>query len=262
MLEDIPLTVIGEADILELNAARPDFCDLPALGRFIILLVNQGKDPVGRNHGSLQNGKVLGDFNQRVEELVGVLNECIHKPRGHTSHLPGDPEIGQDNGIGQELKQGHGRPQEEAVDIEGFIGIGHMVCINGLKFCQQTPFLAEGLDNSHALNAFRQLNVQIAQLSPGHSNQIARLTVVEGNRAKHNGNKDQHKQGQGHIETKHGPNSNRHNDQGAEEAREDSTEHISHCLSIIGQAGHDGPGWRLVEVSHGQALQLVEGLLA
>ena len=112
MLEDIPLTVIGETDIPELNAARPDFCDLTALGRFIVLLVNQGEDPIGRNHGSLQNGKVLGDFNQRVEELVGVLNEGIHKPRGHTSHLPGDPEIGQNNGIGQELEQGHGRPQE------------------------------------------------------------------------------------------------------------------------------------------------------
>ena len=94
MLEDIPLAIIGEADILELNATRPDFRDLTALGRFIVLLVNQGKDPVGRNHGSLQNRKVLGDFNQRVEELVGVLNEGIHKPRGHTSHLPGDAEIG------------------------------------------------------------------------------------------------------------------------------------------------------------------------
>ena len=94
MLEDIPLAVIGEADILELDTARPDFRDLTALSRFIVLLVNQGKDPVGRNHGSLQNGKVLGDLNQRVEELVGVLNEGIHKPRGHTSHLPGDPEIG------------------------------------------------------------------------------------------------------------------------------------------------------------------------
>ena len=94
MLEDIPLAVIGEADILELNAARPDFRNLPALGWFIVLLVNQGKDPVGRNHGSLQNGEVLGDFNQRVEELIGVLNEGIHKPRGYTGYLPGDPEIG------------------------------------------------------------------------------------------------------------------------------------------------------------------------
>ena len=155
MLEDIPLAIIGEADILELNATRPDFRDLTALGRFIVFLVNQGKDPIGRNHGSLQNGKVLGDFNQRVEELVGVLNEGIHKTRGHTSHLPGDPKIGQDNSIGQELKQGHGRPQEEAVDIEGFIGISHMVCINGLKLRQETAFLAKGLDNPHALNAFR-----------------------------------------------------------------------------------------------------------
>ena len=137
-----------------------------------------------------------------------------------------------------------------------------MVCINGLKLRQETAFLAKGLDNPHAFNAFRQLNVQVAELSPGHSNQIARLTVVEGNRAKHNGNKDQHEQGQRHIETKHGPNSHRHNDQGTEETGEDGTEHIGHRLSIIGQAGHDGPGWRLVEVTHGQALQLVEGLLA
>ena len=34
-----------------------------------------------------------------------------------------------------------------------------MVCINGLKLRQETPFLAKGLDNPHALNAFRQLNV-------------------------------------------------------------------------------------------------------
>ena len=210
----------------------------------------------------MQNGKVLGNFNQRVEELVGVLNKGIHETCGHTSHLPGDPEIGQDNSIGQELKQGHGRPQEEAVDIEGFIGTGHVVCINGFKFCQETAFLAKGLDNPHALNAFRQLNVQVAQLSPSHGNQITRLTVVEGNRAKHNGNKDQHEQGQGHIETEHGSNSHRYNDQGAEETGENCTEHIGYCLSIIGQAGHDGPGWRLVEVTHGQALQLIEGLLA
>ena len=137
-----------------------------------------------------------------------------------------------------------------------------MVCINGLKLRQETAFLAKGLDNPHALNAFRQLNVQVAELSPGHRNQIARLTVIESNRAKHNGNKDQHEQGQGHIETKHGPNSHRHNDQGTEETREDGAEHIGHCLSIIGQSGHDGPGRRLVEVPHGQALQLVEGLLA
>ncbi len=56
--------------------------------------------------------KVLGVFNQRVERADWVLNEGIHK-RGYTGYPPSDPKIGQDYGIGQELKPGHGRSQEE-----------------------------------------------------------------------------------------------------------------------------------------------------
>ena len=85
ILQDICFPIIGKADIPKLYPALAHFQIGRGLNRFIGPLVHHGKDPLSRDHGSLQGRKILCDFNQGVKELVDVLDKGIHKTCCKTS---------------------------------------------------------------------------------------------------------------------------------------------------------------------------------
>ena len=88
ILQDIPFSIIGKADMTKFNPALAHFQIGWGLCRFVGPLVHHGKDPLSRNHGGLQGRKILCDFNQGVKKLIDILDKGIHETSCKTSCLP------------------------------------------------------------------------------------------------------------------------------------------------------------------------------
>ena len=136
-----------------------------------------------------------------------------------------------------------------------------MFLVDSLKFPNQPIFLAKGLDNPHAFNGLGQLDIDIAELTSGHHDQMIGQLAIETNGPPDDGQERQDKEGQLPVELEHDNEGGCKNEERRNKTSKDRPKHISHSLSIIGDPRHDGAGRRFVKISHPQLLDVGKGFL-